>query len=106
MWALGLARRLWTQAGLTSAPAKEPTMIIAPSMVRYANGDSRGCPDFAPVVVSSSSVAPWNGPPTVPPFERNSSTMRALNAFRSASRAAALGRRGGGKMGPCSSGTP
>src|SRR4029079_15975433 len=56
-------------------------MNIFPSIVRYAGGASRGSPDLAPVVVSRSSVAPSNGPPTLPPLARNSSTIFALNAF-------------------------
>ena len=58
-------------------------MIVRPSIVRYASGDSRGLPDLAPVVCSSSSVPPSKGPPTLPPLARNSSTMAALKSFSS-----------------------
>ena len=34
-------------------------MISLPSMVKYASGASRGWPDLAPVVVSSSRVRPF-----------------------------------------------
>src|SRR6476620_1109125 len=58
-------------------------MIVRPSIVRYASGDSRGLPDLAPVVCSNSSVPPSKGPPTLPPLARNSSTMAALKSFSS-----------------------
>src|SRR5882724_208486 len=81
MCAAALARRLCTQSGLGSKPAFDPMMKILPSIVRYANGASRGCPDLAPVEVSNRRVPPSNGPPTTPPLARNSSTMPLLKAF-------------------------
>ena len=64
-----------------SGPALEPMMIILPSIVRYANRREPRLTDLAPVEVSSSRVAPSNGPPTTPALARNSSTMFVLKAF-------------------------
>ena len=56
-------------------PAFEPTMISFPSMVKYASGASRGWPDLAPVVVSSSRVA-WPLRTGHPPCRRSYGTRR------------------------------
>ena len=52
--AWGLAIRLPVQAGCFSRPKLEPTTYQPPSgRGTQANGDSRGRPDLAPVVVST-----------------------------------------------------
>src|SRR4051812_43119231 len=79
-WASGFARRLYTHAGLTSAPPNPAMTNSLPSIRRQDSGDIRGSPDFAPVVVSSSISPPPNAP-TLPSLLRNSSTILALNVL-------------------------
>lgn len=84
MCAFGFARRLCTHAGCLGPPAYDPTMRTLPSTGRYASGDTRGCPDLAPVVCSNSRVPFSNGPPTLPPLARNSSTTLLLKSSSAA----------------------
>ena len=54
-------------------------MITLPSMSKCPTGLTRGAPDFAPVVCSSSKVEFCQGPPTLPPLTRNSAMTSELN---------------------------
>src|ERR1700722_1299367 len=51
---------------------------------RETSGLTRVLPDFAPVVVRSTTGAPWKFPPTLPWLARNSSMIPALKSFISA----------------------
>ena len=79
--AFGSARRLCTQAGLTSAPPLPATISSLPSMRKVTSGTTRSSPDFQPVVVSSSTSWPSNCPPTLPALVRNSAVTLLLNAL-------------------------
>src|SRR5262245_42344436 len=50
-------------------------MASFPSRSNAITGLTRSLPLLAPVVCSRSSVAPSNGPPTLPPLARNSAMM-------------------------------
>ena len=64
---------LWNQAGWVSAPPLLPKISRLPSdWAKKSVGTVRTTPDFAPLVVSRMSEPPSKGPPTLPPFCRNS----------------------------------
>lgn len=57
-------------------------MYIRPSTVKYSKGVRRRRPDLAPVIVKSRTCESAKGPPTLPPFDSNSSTTAALKRRR------------------------
>src|SRR6516225_4088647 len=70
----GLASRFRYQSGLSGAPPLEAKTNVRPSWARYITGFTHSVPVLRPVVCSSSTGAPSNGPPTRPSLARNSST--------------------------------
>src|SRR6478735_9915886 len=77
----GLAMRLWYHAGFVGAPAIEANTTTRSPSGRYTSGVVRCVPDLAPTVVSSTIGAPSNGPPTLPPWARNSSMILVLKSL-------------------------
>ena len=71
------------QAGFVGAPALEAKITRRSPSGRYIKGVVRAAPLLAPTLVSSSSGAPSNGPPTRPPFARNSSMTPLLKSAMS-----------------------
>src|SRR6516162_3899965 len=87
---LGWASRLWYQSGLVGAPLLEAKTAYPPGTGRYIIGFTRGCPVLAPTVCRSSSGAPSNWPPTLPPLARNSSMILLFQSVISGVSAPAL----------------
>ena len=78
---VGFATRLWYQSGFVGAPAFVAKTNTLPSLGRYIIGVVWRFPDFAPVVLSRSTGAPSNWPPTLPLLARNSSTTLLFQSF-------------------------
>jgi hypothetical protein len=76
---LGLALRLWYQAGWIGDPPLEATIAKRPSSrVKQPSGLTRSIPDLAPMWWMRMSVVPAHIPPTRPWFARNSSMILVL----------------------------
>jgi transposase len=101
----------------TCSPTRSPASATwDPTTTTASSTPNAGCATTSPNSPRWATTSPSNSPhnPNTQPHNLTRLASSAgwsrlptqLGIFRSASRAASLGRRGGGKMGPRSSGTP